>query len=165
MGASKIARAKAKRRDKRNERRRRAEIAGALGMSGPGRAPPSGLPKMSDVLVAFAAPILDTLDDDASLDEYRGALRFASIIWNVLAMLDEEVRRSGGVLVDRDKVAELTALLEQAVGGFDEENLALLDALRERRRELFPDERRIVMDVGAELQGDRVHVMAASTFL
>ena len=165
MGASKTARAKAKRREKRNERRRRAEIATALGMNGSGRASPSDLPKMSDVLVAFAAPILETLDEDASLDEYRGALRFASIIWNVLAMLDEEYRRGAGVLVDQARVDELTSLLEEAVGGFDDENLALVEMLRVRRHELFPDERRIIMDIGAELQGDRVHVMAASTFI
>jgi hypothetical protein len=165
MGASKTARAKAKRREKRHARRRRDEIAAILGMDRAGTAPPPGLPKMSDVLVAFAAPILDTLDEDPPLEEYRGVLRFASIIWNVLAMFDEEGRRSGGVLVDHDKVAELTNLLEQAVGGFDEENLALLDLLRARRAELFPDERRIFMDVGAELQGNRVQVVAASTFL
>jgi len=120
---------------------------------------------MSDVLVAFAEPLLDTLDDHASLDEYRGALRFASVIWNILAMFDEEARRSGGVLVDQERIVKLTKLLNEAVGGFDEESHALVDAFRERRRTLFPDERRIIMDVGAEVQGDRIHVVAASVLL
>jgi len=165
MAASKTARARAKQREKRRERRRRRELAGILGHDGPIRGRPPGVARMSEVLIAFAEPILDSLDDDASLDEYGSALRFASVIWNVLTMLDEEHRRSGGVLVDQSRVAELTSLLEEAVGGFDDESVALLDALRDRRTALFPEDRRIITEVSAEQQGDRVHVVAASASL
>jgi hypothetical protein len=156
---------RAQRRAKRSERRRRRELADILGYDGSARPPPAGVPKMSDVLVVFAEPILDTLDDDAPLEEYRAALRCASAIWNILTMLDEEHRRSVGALADDDRVTELMKLLDEAVGGFDEESLALIDELRNRRRGLFPHERRIVMRVEAELQGDRVHVVAASALL
>jgi hypothetical protein len=162
MSASRTARERAKRREKRAGRRRRRALATSLGFEGPGQATPSGLPKMSDVLVAFARPILDTLDDDASVDDYRGVLRTAAAVWNILAMFDEESRRGGGVLVDQARTIELTKLLAEAVGGLDDESIAIIDALRERRRALFPDERRIVMDVGADLRGERVHVFAAS---
>jgi hypothetical protein len=162
MAASKTARDRANDRQKRSARRRRRELAAILGHDGPAHPPPPGLRKMSDVLVAFAQPILDTLDDESSLDEYRAALRCASVIWNVLAMLDEEARRGGGALADRPRVVELTKLLDEAVGGLDEMGLALVDELRTRRRALFPEERRIFMDVGAELRGERVHVIAAS---
>jgi hypothetical protein len=163
MAASKTARDRAKHRQKRSERRRRRELATSLGLDGPVHATAAGLPKMSDVLVAFAEPMLETVHDDPSIEAYRHALRVASVIWNVLALLDQEASRGGGAFGDRPRVIELTRLLDEAVGGLDDTSLALIDILRRRRHALFPGERRIFVDVSAELRGDIVQISASST--
>jgi hypothetical protein len=167
MSASKAGRARGKRREARRERRRRDQMAARLGMPASGARPWPGLTKMSDVLVEFAEPLLEDLDKTSPLEEYMGVLRFASVVWNILAMVEAEERRAGGVdaLADGARMRELEALLDQAVGGMDAEGEELVAMLWARRRALFPDERRIFMNIDAEIQGDRVHVTAASTMI
>jgi hypothetical protein len=162
MAASKTARTRAKHRQKRSERRRRRELAAVAGHDGGGHTTPAALPKMSDVLLEFAEPMLESVHDDPSIEGYRDVLRCASVIWNVLAMLDQEASRGGGALAERPRVIELTRLLDEAVGGLDDTGLALVDILRRRRQVLFPGERRIFVDVSAELRGDKVHISASS---
>ncbi len=161
MAASRSARARAKRRDKRSARQRRHVLAKVLGHGG-ALPTAAGLPKMSDVLRSFAEPILDLLEDDATLEDYRNALQRGAAIWNILLLLEEEHRRSGGgALVDEAKIIELTRLLSEAVGGFDDDGLRLVDELRLQRKR-FPDERRIIVNATAELKNGYINVIAAS---
>ncbi len=126
--------------------------------------PATGLPKMSDTLVEFAAPLLDDLPVDARIDDYSAALDFAAGIWNFLTLLDREHDLS------RTKVpvdsAQMFAFLDEiafATGKTRDQAFDFLQLFTARKHRLFPDDRRIVGAVDVEDDGDRVHVVAVSS--
>lgn len=105
----------------------------------------TGLPKMSDTLVAFAEPLLAGIPE---IEEgWRAGLSMAALVWNgVVSGLAE---------------AELTAQLQRALGR-PLEAPGLVGDLMERKRRLFADDSRLIFDVSTRQHGDRVQVIAAS---
>lgn len=105
----------------------------------------TGLPKMSDTLVAFAEPLLAGVPETE--ETWRAGLYTAALVWNgVVSGLAE---------------AELTAQLQRGLGR-PLETPGLVRHLIERKQRLFAHDSRLIFDVRARQHGERVHVMAAS---
>ena len=109
--------------------------------------------KMSEVLLDFAEPLLDALDDD---DEFKGAISFAAICWN-LSFLPEKTQRK-----------QLRSIGHQ-LGGSDALSTSEIEyfarILLERKKAFFADDRRMVADyeVVNEEEGDSL--LVASTLV
>lgn len=106
----------------------------------------TGLPKMSETLVAFAEPLLaDAPETEAG---WRAGLYTAAIVWNGI--------------VSRMPEAEITAQLQRGLGP-SVDIPGLVRCLTERKQRLFAEDMRFIFDVRTQQQeGERVHVMAAS---
>jgi hypothetical protein len=130
------------------------------------RAPPlypMGLPKMSAVLPEFAAPLLDGLSESAGAAEWRAVLLLASTIWNMTRLADERLAAAGeqdAHALQQEAVDQLTV----ATGRPRHDCESLVAALVERKRALFGDDPRIVINVDTIDTDSGVHVFAASSF-
>jgi hypothetical protein len=113
------------------------------------------LRKMSEVLLEFAEPVLNGIDEDDDRT-YRGVLSFAAACWN-LSFFPSERRR--------DEWDRLAATLSK--GPMD----VVLDMeewvwwLVERRRTLFADEKRTVVDLRVSNEDDDRHVVVVWTLM
>jgi hypothetical protein len=126
---------------RRREKRTRTQPAGAPLVVSFG----TGLPKMSDTLVAFAEPLLAGVPETE--EGWRAGLYTAALVWNgVVSGLAE---------------AELTAQLQRGLGR-PLEAPGLVRHLIERKQRLFANDSRLIFDVRAQQHGERVQVMAAS---
>jgi len=129
---------KARRRREKRERpqQRRAPLLVSFG---------TGLPKISETLVAFAEPLLTGIPEAEA--GWRTGLYAAAIVWNgVVAGIPE---------------AEITGQLQRGFGS-SVDVPEVVRRLIERKRSLFADDARFIFDVRTQQSGDRVHVMAAS---
>lgn len=106
--------------------------------------------KMSEILLDFADPLLA---DGLSLNEYRSALMFASVVWNAAAIGD-------------------TSLIKELKASFD--NMGAEDAgvmnsmfhfLYARRQTHFADVDRLIVDIIVEDRGDDFYVKVMSSLL
>lgn len=105
----------------------------------------TGLPKISETLVAFAEPLLAGIPEAEA--GWRTGLYAAAIVWNgVVSGIPE---------------AEITRQLQRGFGS-SADVPELVHRLIERKQSLFADDRRFIFDVRTQQSGDRVHVMAAS---
>ena len=109
--------------------------------------------KMSEVLLDFAEPLLDALADD---DEFKGAISFAAICWN-LSFLPEKGQRK-----------ELR-YIAHALGGSDALSSSEIEyfarILLERKKAFFADDRRMVVDYEVVEEEDRDRLLVASTLV
>jgi len=105
----------------------------------------SGLPKISETLVAFAEPLLANVPD--SEESWRPRLHAAALVWNglVSGMSDSEI------------VAVLQRELDSQIDA-----LELVRGLAARKQRLFAEDQRFIFDVRTQQTGVRVHVMAVS---
>jgi hypothetical protein len=105
----------------------------------------TGLPKMSETLVAFAKPLLADVPETET--EWRAGLHAATLVWNGIV--------SG---LSQDKI---TTLLQRGLGQAVDVP-GLVRCLIERKQSLFAADMRFIFDVSTQQTGDRVHVMTAS---
>jgi hypothetical protein len=138
-------------RRKQEQRRRRLKRLSRRLPPGPSGAPafvvaPAGREKMSEALEALVAPFRRPAETEA---EFRNLLNLGMLAWNA-ALLPEDRRR---------------AMIEQVLGGglseatdaVREEARALVNVLVQRKQDLFPTNRRLIisfqlMDAGHEYQ-------------
>lgn len=130
----------------RKARRRREKRAGS-----PQRAAPvlvsfgSGLPKISETLVAFAEPLL--ADVPETEERWRPRLHTAVIAWNGLVSGRADTEIAG--MLRRELDPQVDAL-------------ELVRGLAVRKQRLFAEDQRFICDVRTQQTGERVHVMAVS---
>jgi hypothetical protein len=118
-----------------------------------------GLPKMSDTLVEFAQPLLDLLPDEAGLAMTRNVLSLGMLLWNCFVL------EASPSLDDRKEAGELRAhVLATASrsGVAPRLRTNLLEELAERKRTLYPDDRRLIAGIDVRPDGDGFHVQAMS---
>jgi hypothetical protein len=106
-----------------------------------------GLPvsKMSGALIKFAQPLLDQAQ---AAEDYEPALRLAVVIWNY-AVSDPK---------ERGRLRKpLLPLLAQPEGQ------QVFDQLLVRKQELYPRNRRLILDYEIRREGDQLHFHVTST--
>jgi hypothetical protein len=105
----------------------------------------TGLPKMSETLVAFAEPLLADVPQTEA--EWRTGLYAAAMVWNGLV--------SG--VAESEITTQLQRGLDPSV-----DVPGLVRCLTERKRSLFADDVRFIFDVRTHQNGSRVDVSAVS---
>ncbi len=147
-----------RRRQKKLERRRRKAKAWRTAARRDGGAPvsldlplpPLGAGKMSDQLKAYARPLLDQFSP--TLENANAVLRLSAVLWN-LATIDIPLLREDAV--------------EEVAAGFElprERAEALVETMIARRRTLFADEPRMIVDLSVEDRGATFHLNVASAW-
>lgn len=107
---------------------------------------PIGLPKMSETIRTFAAPLLARLPRDAGPTEWSVELHLAALIWNQVV--------NG---LEREEILEEVG--EAAPG---RETDPVLDELIARKREQFPHDRRKIIGLDTYREHGRIQVVALS---
>ena len=113
--------------------------------------PPKGEPKMSEVLLDFAKPLLP---DDATPEEYHVAIPMAAAVWNACLQPDAE----------REKLRDEMAV---KFGHGDPHHMVFFlnafEAMLKQKRELYPNLRRLIVDyeIGLTDQGVTLNVTSA----
>jgi hypothetical protein len=133
-----------RKRRKREERRRlvRARVEGVP--ISPGR-------PMSEILQRFAEPWLGRLPDDVHDDDMRLVLSLAATVWN-----------EGVVGMTTDgRALEMGREIFSALG-WTESFEEAARKLRQRKAILFPDERRLFLDIDLARESGGLRVYAAS---
>lgn len=125
---------------------------------------------MSDTLIDFAQPFLVDLPEDVGVDTQEKTLGIAAALWNVIVVTEVEapdIHPSEPEWVNQRAVRESMALIRDIVDDSppDEETITVLRTMALRKREVAPDDQRIVDKVTVRKKGGRVVVSAASTEL
>lgn len=108
--------------------------------------------KMSEVILDFAEPLLDALDDD---ELFKNAIGCAVVCWNLSFLTEKRQQRQVRAIVNKlDKSALLTR--------FEAEDCVQM--LLERKRILFADEKRIVISYEIVKEEDHYHLFVTSAF-
>ena len=110
--------------------------------------------KMSDTLVDFAHPLVDRLPSDATAEDWELALMFASLVWNGVV--------NGGSV--RERVLPKVRMTLDALGLPEDDAAVLLDALIQRKTQMFADDERLVVRVGVYLEDGMLRILAASAW-
>jgi len=114
---------------------------------------PFPLGKMSEVIIDFAEPLLNTIDDDDEL--FEEALRFAGICWNISFLPENERKQIAQSLVNEVGKSDIIKRLKVK----DD-----IQMLLERKKAFFADDRRMLMDLKVfEEKGSR-RLLAMSAF-
>jgi len=112
---------------------------------------PVGHRKMSEVLLDFAQPLLDTVDDDIA---FETAISFAAICWNASFLPEKEKHKM--LLKIVDEIGKSDALTRLEV-----EDCAKM--LLERKKDLFADDRRMILKYKVVEEGDNQRLLVMST--
>ena len=109
--------------------------------------------KMSEVILDFAEPLLDAIDDD---ELFENAVGCAVVCWNLSFLQEMKQKRQVRAIVNKfDKSGLLTR--------FEAEDCVRM--LLERKRILFADEKRIVINYKiVEEEEDHYHLFVTSVF-
>ena len=108
--------------------------------------------KMSEVILDFAEPLLDALDDD---ELFGNAIGCAVVCWNLSFLQEKKQQRHVRAIINEiDRSALLTR--------FEAEDCVRM--LLERKRILFADEKRIVISYNIVEEENHHRLLVTSTF-
>ena len=115
--------------------------------------------KMSEVLLDFAEPLLDAIDQDDSA-AFEAAVRVAVTAWNYLIVTDPSGQSDS--FTDKQYRKSLKALPARAFS--DDVGEAVLTALTERKKLLYPDNNRLIADLSIawDASKDEYHLTVIS---
>ena len=108
--------------------------------------------KMSEVILDFAEPLLNTIDDDELFEE---VIVFAVICWNLSFLPENEQKKTIRSLVDKMGKSDVLQRLRV------EDDIRML---LERKRFFFADEKRMVVNYKIVEEEDHHHLYVMSTF-
>lgn len=111
---------------------------------------PKGEISMSDAISQLIEPYKDDATDYNSINNL---VTFACIAWNTSILPEAQRTEAPGKMVD-----VIPGKMEDR---FD--TLALLTELMERKRKLFPNVTRMIMEYKVTDQGNNIHIVVAST--
>jgi len=105
---------------------------------------------MSDCLLDYAKPAIDALNEYDDKKEYEKAIIMAIALWNSAIMQDESKEDAAKKILD--------TLI------FDEESKNLVEYMLNRKRQMFPDNNRYILDyeLTVKRRGD-YHLTVVST--
>ena len=105
---------------------------------------------MSETLLEFAEPLMDVIDL-RDKQEYEKAVMMAICLWNCAVMQEKPGK-------DKKIKKMLKPFMKDADGR------AVVSYMMERKREMFPDLNRLIVNYEIVDQGDDYHLSLASTF-
>jgi len=128
---------------------RRKEHSGEYGIEPLRRYPPPRQRKMSEVLLDFADPILEDLDDR----DFKAAIAFSSLCWNLALLRSEDQRTHLNDAIEA--IAESEPFKHRKIQPY-------VRMLVDRKKALFADDKRLIIDykVVEEAAGPRLLVMS-----
>jgi len=106
--------------------------------------------KMSEVILDFAEPLLDAVNDD---EHFKNVICFATICWNISFFPEREQQVHLNALADELGKSDAFTYLEAA---------DCVRMLLERKRTLFADDRRMIMDYTIVGEKDHQRLLVAS---
>ena len=114
--------------------------------------------KMSEVLLDFAAPLLDAIDksDKAVLES---TIKTATFMWNYAVISSGQYPK----ILTKSLVSQVKATVENQFGN-DPIFRTFLAILMERKKSLYPDNNRMIVDfnVNWDRNGDTFHLTVLS---
>jgi hypothetical protein len=114
------------------------------------------LPKLSDVLMDFAAPLLDMIPGDPSGEFVQAALGLAMVAWN-LPLLKEKGNAG--------QFDELRQDLQRTLDTAPPAAGAMLERMMRERSKKYAADPRLITDFKVKMDGDAVLVTAYGTIL
>ena len=109
--------------------------------------------KMSEVIMDFAQPLLDDLEDETA---FESVLNFAVICWNSSFLPEKEQRKIVRDIVDElGKSDHLMRLEAESWIGF----------FLERKKALFPDDRRMILNYKIVEEKGHERLLVVSTLV
>jgi len=109
----------------------------------------SALEKMSDILVEYGEPLLETIDTDDKA-EYEKGIMMAIMFWNCAIMQDTPKGR-------REVEKTLKPMMRDA------ESKSVVKYMLNRKREMFPENNRIMMNYELSETPDGLHLSIVSS--
>ncbi|HEC04452.1 MAG TPA: hypothetical protein ENI81_13035 [Phycisphaerales bacterium] len=106
--------------------------------------------KLSAVILDFARPLTDSLDDR----DFKGAICIAIFCWNIALLPEDEQERERCSVVQK-----LTQKAPEIADDIQTWSRKLLD----RKKALFADDRRMVVEYRVTEEGDFHHLFVLST--
>ena len=110
--------------------------------------------KLSAVILDYARPLIDNVDDD----HFRVAIGIAILCWNVALSPEDDQEEQLRFLGK-----EMAKMAKNAPPGFADETKMWTQWLVERKKTLFAHDRRMVLNYTIEDRGDSHHLQVAST--
>jgi hypothetical protein len=96
------------------------------------------LEKMSDILLDYAEPLLSVIDSDDKL-EYEKALMMAIVLWNYSIM-----KETSGRIKRIKRIWSMRRMLRPFMA--DAESRSVLNYMLERKRQMYPDNKRVILN-------------------
>lgn len=109
--------------------------------------------KMSEVLLDFAEPLLDTIDDD---DDFKAAISFAALCWNCSFLPANKQRKQLNAIVDELGKSDPLMRLEVQ----DQIRMLL-----ERKKTVFAEDRRMIANFEIVEERDGPCLLVMSTLV
>jgi hypothetical protein len=106
--------------------------------------------KMSEVLLDFARPLLDTVDDEG----FKNVIIFAALCWNVSFLPEPKQQKDLKKIVD--ELSKPAPLIRPDLN-------AWAKSLLERKKAFFAADRRMVLDYRVVEEKDSRHLFVTST--
>ena len=113
----------------------------------------SDLPQEEKISHALSALLESEVSDGSPLEEYRAALDFIVMAWNI-SLMEADNRYKA--------LQEVAAAINCSDESIRREALSHIERLMSRKQALFPDDRRHVVSWEVRFQGAQVRVSAAA---
>ena len=109
----------------------------------------SSLEKMSDILTEYGEPLFETIDSDNKA-EYEKAIMMSIMLWNCAIMQEEPKNR-------KEVEKKLKPMMPDA------ESKSVVKYMLDRKTEMFPDNKRVILNYELTETPDGLHLSVAST--
>ena len=109
----------------------------------------SSLEKMSDILLAYAKPFMDTVKTD-NKEDYEKAIQISMMLWNCAIMQEATKNRK-----------EIMKMLKPVMP--DAESKSVVNYMLERKRQMYPGNKRMIMNYELSETAEGFHLSVAST--
>jgi hypothetical protein len=109
----------------------------------------SSLEKMSDILLEYGDPLLEAIDSEDK-KEYEKAIMMSIMLWNCAIMQEEPKGRKG-----------IEKMLKPMMP--DAESKSVVRYMLDRKHEMFPKNKRMIMNYELTEAADGFHLTVAST--
>ena len=109
----------------------------------------SSLEKMSEILLEYAKPLVDVVETD-NIEYYEKAIKISIMLWNCTILQETTKSRK-----------EIMKMLKPVMP--DAESKSIVNYMLERKRQMYPDNKRVIMSYELSETAEGFHLSVAST--